>query len=101
MTAARPQHYQRQLLLVLGLFLISQLTFALHNHDFSLHPVDADACLVCLVANSDDPAPTSATPDHQYSRETTQTGPVFVDLVSQALLTPSQPRAPPLLLIWF
>ena len=95
MTPTRPPHRQHQLLLAIVLFLVGQFALALHSHDLSLHTVDAEECVVCLVASSDDPAPKSLTPDLQFYSEPGELQPKFVDLASHALLTPLQPRAPP------
>jgi len=56
MTASRPKHRQRQLLLALLLFMVGQLALALHSHDLSLHSADAGECVVCLVGGANDHA---------------------------------------------
>jgi hypothetical protein len=62
MTTPRPQHIQRQLLLALLLFLVGQLTLALHSHDLSLHSADAGECVVCLIGSANDHAVISDLP---------------------------------------
>jgi hypothetical protein len=96
MTDSKPAQQQRQLLLALMLFLVSQLTLALHNHDFSLQAVDSEECVVCLVTTSDDPAPVFETPHIFFPAESTQHLPALDVQASQPRQTPSQPRAPPL-----
>jgi hypothetical protein len=95
MTPTPAQHRQRQILLGLLLFLVGQFALALHSHDLSLHSVEAEKCAVCLVTSSDGPAPTPLTPELQFYSEANELHPLFVNLTSHALLTPSQPRAPP------
>jgi hypothetical protein len=96
MTDSRPVQQQRQLLLALMLFLVSQLTLALHGHDLSLHSVDTEECVVCLVTTSDNPGPISETPSLNFPAENTQHLPALDVQASQPQQTPSQPRAPPL-----
>jgi len=96
MTTTRPQHYQRQMLLALVLFLIGQVAFALHSHDLSLHSVDAEECAICLVTTSDNPGPVSGTPQRYFPAGNNQYLPALELLVSRSLLTTLQPRAPPL-----
>jgi hypothetical protein len=95
MTASRPKQQQRQLLLVVLLFLVSQLALALHSHDLSLHSADSEECVVCLVTTSDDPAPVSETPVLHFPAENSQHLPALNMLASEPPQTPSQPRAPP------
>jgi hypothetical protein len=96
MTDSKPKHRQHQLILVLLLFLISQLTLALHSHDLSLHSVDTEECVVCLVTASDDPALVFEAAERFCPIENSQVLPAFSLLTPQPQLTPSQPRAPPL-----
>lgn len=95
MTAARPQHYQRQLLLALVLFLIGQLALALHSHDLSLHSVDTEECVVCLVATSDDPVTVSDIPVFNDTAQNIQPLSALTVLAPQPRQSPQQPRAPP------
>ena len=96
MAISRSQYTQHQLLLGLLLFLISQFTLALHNHDLSLHPDDTDECVVCLVSTAGDPAPVVETPDLQFTVENNQHLPVQNVLATHSPQTSAQPRAPPI-----
>jgi hypothetical protein len=95
MTDSRSIQTQRQLLLALLLFLVSQLTLALHSHDLSLHSVDAEECVVCLVTTSDDPAPVFEAAELFFPIENSQHTPALNVLASKPPQTSSQPRAPP------
>ena len=91
----RQQYRQRQLFLALLLFLVGQLALALHSHDFNLHTVDSEECVICLVTTSGDPAPVVEAPDLQFTVENNQHLPVQNVLASLSPQTSAQPRAPP------
>ena len=96
MTRIRPQQRQRQLLLVLLLFLVGQLVLTLHTHDLSLHAVDAEECLLCPVITSDNPAPAPTTASIDISIYRGLPLPNFNVLLSQFQRALPQPRAPPI-----
>jgi len=96
MTGSRPKHPQHQLVLALALFLLGQLAFALHSHDLSLHLVDAEECVICLVTTSDNPGPVSETPHLYIPAESIQALPALGVLASLSQQSSSQPRAPPI-----
>ena len=96
MTITRPTFKQPQLLLALLLFMVGQLALALHSHDLSLHSVDAEECVVCLVTTSDNPGPVSETPHFYFPAENSPYLPALEVLAAQHQHTPSQARAPPL-----
>jgi len=96
MMTSQGQHRQRQLLLALLLFLVGQLALALHTHDFSLHKLDTEKCVVCLVSPADTPAPLSDIPKIHFLAEHSHPLPELAILVFLPQQTPSQPRAPPL-----
>lgn len=98
MTTTLPTFNQSRLLLALLLFLVGQVALALHSHDLSLHTVDAEECVVCLVTSSDNPAPGPETPYFNVSAQNTKPLPALKVQVAQPQQIPLQPRAPPLLL---
>jgi len=95
MTTSRPKSRQHQLLLALMLFMIGQLALALHSHDISLHSVDTEDCVVCLVATSDDPVAVSDIPVFNDTAQDIQPLSALTVLAPQPRQSPQQPRAPP------
>ena len=95
MTPTRAQHRQRQILLVLLLFLVGQFALALHSHEHSLQSNSAEECVVCLVTSSDDSAAITETAQFDFLFANYQYLPAIEYLAGQARQTSSQPRAPP------
>ena len=95
MTTPRPQSRQHQLLLALLLFMVGQVALALHSHDISLHSVDTEECVVCLVSTSDDPVTVSELPVFNDTTQNIQSLSALTVLTPQPRQSPQQPRAPP------
>jgi len=95
MTTTRPQNYLRQLLLALVLFMVGQFALALHNHDLNFQTVDAEECVICLVATADDPVAVFTTPVLNDTAHTIQPLSALTLLAPQPWQSPQQPRAPP------
>jgi len=96
MTDSRPKYRYHQLLLAFLLFMVGQLALALHSHDLSLHSVDAEECVVCLVTTSDNPGPLSETPHLDFPAKNSQVLSAHEVLAGQSQHSPSRARAPPL-----